>query len=121
MTPATHPVTTHRLHTPPTTSTTPPPPHHARPTDAATLLRIAPQTVPFPVRLEVFRMLLHADKQRGKWALPPIEGGPRPIAFVVRRGREVESGMVGMSGLGEHVKGPFMITFVDQHGRQVCF
>ena len=90
-----------------------------RPRDAATLLRQAPQTIPFAVRLEVFRLLIAADKQRGKWSLAPAYGGPRPIAFAVQRGRAVECGMRSLSGFGVGVKGPLSITYIDAHGRQV--
>lgn len=90
-----------------------------QPRDAAALLRNAPQTIPFPVRLEVFRRLIAADKQRGKWNVAPAHGGPRPIAVTVHRGRAVECGMRALGTVGAGIKGPLTVTYIDAHGRQV--
>lgn len=90
-----------------------------RPRDAAALLRHAPQTVPFAIRLDVFQRLIAADRQRGKWDLAPAYGGPRPIAVSVQRGRAVECGMRCLGGVGAAIKGPLSVTYIDAHGRQV--
>ncbi|CAD7704872.1 unnamed protein product [Ostreobium quekettii] len=82
----------------------------------ANLLLCAPQCVPFDDRVEVFRGLILADKQAGRWDLSRAEGGPAPHQLTVRRGNLFGDAMVDLSRLGPNMKGRLMVTFVDEHG-----
>ena len=56
-----------------------------RPVALAALLAEAPQCVPFEERVLVFRALVSADQEQGRWKVPPAEGGPVPMQLTIRR------------------------------------
>ena len=56
-----------------------------RPAALAALLAEAPQCVPFEERVLVFRALVSADQEQGRWKVPPAEGGPIPVQLTIRR------------------------------------
>ena len=56
-----------------------------RPAALAALLAEAPQCVPFEERVLVFRALVSADQEQGRWKVPPAEGGPVPMQLTIRR------------------------------------
>ena len=56
-----------------------------RPAALAALLAEAPQCVPFEERVLVFRALVSADQEQGRWKVPPAEGGPVLMQLTIRR------------------------------------
>lgn len=73
------------------------------------LLKAAPQCVPFTVRLELFRQMIEQDKARGRWSLAPVEGGPRPVKLTVRRDALLEDAFRALAGLGHNIKARLMV------------
>ncbi|KAI1175220.1 hypothetical protein F4777DRAFT_340623 [Nemania sp. FL0916] len=98
------------------------------------ILRNMPFTIPFDVRVQIFRQFVHLDqsKRRGghidpdRWRLAVIsEDGPNgPTALrrqylgrhtaTVSRGRVFDDAFDQFFSLGEGLKEPIQITFVDQ-------
>jgi hypothetical protein len=89
-----------------------------RTTALLSLLRAAPQCVPFTVRLELFRQMLQQDKSRGRWQLSPADGGPRPIKLTVRRDVLLSDAYKALGTVGHTIKGRLQVTFVNSQG--VC-
>eukprot|EP00879_Flechtneria_rotunda_P015663 GHRR01016385.1.p1 GENE.GHRR01016385.1~~GHRR01016385.1.p1 ORF type:complete len:551 (+),score=226.29 GHRR01016385.1:426-2078(+) len=82
----------------------------------ASLLRCAPQAVPFCARLELFRQMLQQDKARGRWNLSPVEGGPPSLKLTVRRDVLLEDAYRGLGGAGHNIKARLQVTFVNAQG-----
>ena len=61
----------------------------------------------------VSNMLL-CNFHRGRWAVPPAEGGPRPLAITVRRSAIVEDGYTALRNTGEGIKGPLQVCLDRQ-------
>ncbi|KAF2971697.1 hypothetical protein GQX73_g1809 [Xylaria multiplex] len=99
------------------------------------VLRNMPFAIPFEIRVQIFRQFVHLDKskRRGghvdpdRWRLAILsgEGGPNgPMALgrqylgrhtaTVGRGRVFEDAFDQFYSLGEGLKEPIQITFVDQ-------
>jgi hypothetical protein len=82
----------------------------SNPSAMTALLRVAPQCVPFDVRLELFRQILAEDKSRGRWDLSPAEGGPRPLKLTVRRATLLEDAFAALAGRGDALKGRLYVS-----------
>ncbi|KAL0028291.1 hypothetical protein WJX79_007793 [Trebouxia sp. C0005] len=82
----------------------------------AGLLGTAPQCIPFEQRLLVFRALVAADKERGRWDKPPSEGGPAPLKFTVHRSSLLQGGWAALHKAGPAVKSRLMVSFVNEQG-----
>ncbi|CAL8465528.1 g5064 [Coccomyxa elongata] len=87
-----------------------------RPAALAALLTEAPQCVPFDHRVQIFRSLVAADKERGKWEASPAAGGPRPLEITVRRGAILDDGFAALRDAGSAIKGRLCVSFVSMHG-----
>ncbi|KAK9903317.1 hypothetical protein WJX75_002686 [Coccomyxa subellipsoidea] len=83
----------------------------------AALLTEAPQCVPFNQRVLIFRSLVTADKERGKWEAPPASGGSRPVEITVRRGTILDDGFAALHNAGSTIKGRLAVSFVNVHGQ----
>lgn len=59
----------------------------SRPASLASVLRTAPQAVPFAQRVELFRAMLEEDKRRGSYDRALYEGGVPPIKVSCTIGR----------------------------------
>ncbi|KAI0503418.1 hypothetical protein F5B22DRAFT_640148 [Xylaria bambusicola] len=92
------------------------------------ILRNMPFAIPFEMRVQIFRQFIHLDKSKRRgghvnpdqWRLAILSGGDarreslgRHTATVAR-GREFEDAFSQFYTLGEGLKEPIQITFVDQ-------
>ena len=64
----------------------------------------------------VCREVLAEDKARGRWDVPAMEGGPRPIKLTVRRDALLEDAFAALAGKGEELKGRLFVSFVNASG-----
>ncbi|KAI0429995.1 hypothetical protein F5Y09DRAFT_331387 [Xylaria sp. FL1042] len=97
------------------------------------VLRNMPFAIPFEVRVQIFRQFVHLDKSRRRgghvdpdqWRLAMLSEGPTAQrreflgrhTATVGRGREFEDAFDEFYSLGERLKEPIQITFVDQFGQ----
>lgn len=81
------------------------------------LLRSAPQCVPFPVRLELFRRMLAADRVNGRWGLSPADGGPPPLKLDVRRDALLEDAFHRLAGTGGGIRARLQARRCCPHSR----
>lgn len=77
----------------------------------ADLLQIAPHSVPYALRVDMFRQLLRMDKQ----SIAARRGGRK---ITVRRDSVLEDAYKQLAPLGASIKEPFMVVFIDEHGTQ---
>lgn len=77
----------------------------------ADLLQIAPHSVPYALRVDMFRQLLRMDKES-------ITGGRRARKVTIRRDCVLEDAYKQLAPLGTAIKEPFMVVFFDEHGAQ---
>lgn len=56
---------------------------------------------------------------RGKYDLPPIDGGPRPLPVTIRRTHILEDALAQLQGAGEGLKRRLYVTFINEQGLQV--
>lgn len=82
-----------------------------RASSVADLLQIAPHSVPYVLRVDMFRRLLRMDKQ----AIAGRRGGRK---ITVRRDSVLEDAFKQLASLGASIKEPFMVVFIDEHGTQ---
>ncbi|MEW5298302.1 MAG: hypothetical protein WDW36_001442 [Sanguina aurantia] len=89
----------------------------ARPASIASLIRTAPQSVPFSRRVDLFRALLAEDKRRGGWHVAHYDGGAAPVKITVRRSHLMEDAYNALGGRGADVlKARLIITFINETG-----
>eukprot|EP00892_Ulva_mutabilis_P011877 jgi/Ulvmu1/9061/UM005_0154.1 len=77
------------------------------------LLQTAPHSVPYALRVGMFRQLLTMDKEGNAWVAGQGRVG---MKVKVKRGRELEDAYAQLGPLGSRIKQPLMVTFVDEHG-----
>lgn len=77
----------------------------------ADLLQIAPHSVPYALRVDMFRQLLRMDKE----AIAGRRGGRK---VTIRRDCVLEDAYKQLAPLGASIKEPFMVVFIDEHGTQ---
>jgi hypothetical protein len=77
------------------------------------LLHVAPHTIPYALRVNLFRDLLAFDKASGGW-MGPQAGRPRSVE--VHRGHVLEGAYQKLLPLGSQIKGPLAVTYIDAHG-----
>ena len=77
----------------------------------ADLLQVAPHSVPYSLRVDMFRQLLRMDKDA-------IAGRRGERKVTVRRNQVLEDAYRQLGTLGAAIKEPFMVMFIDEHGTQ---
>jgi ubiquitin-protein ligase E3 C len=89
------------------------------------ILTHIPFSIPFDVRVQVFRQYVQNDwrniGQRVRNGEMEMDGFRRRRAHaVVRRGSVAEDGFKALGGMRQDLKLPVAITFVDQWGHEEC-
>lgn len=86
------------------------------------ILTHIPFSIPFDVRVQVFRRYVQNDWQNVSQRIRDGETiyglGRRRAHAVVRRGRVAEDGFKALGGMRQDLKLPIAITFVDQWGHE---
>ncbi|GFR45588.1 hypothetical protein Agub_g6983 [Astrephomene gubernaculifera] len=87
-----------------------------RPSSVASLLRVMPQAVPFPRRVDLLRALLAEDRARGRWEQPVSAGGVPPIKVTIHRSSLMEDAYRGLAARGEGIKARLQVKFINESG-----
>jgi hypothetical protein len=81
------------------------------------LLTAAPHSVPYVLRVELFRELLALEKKSNGWS-EGVSRRQRSLPVRVNRGQVLEDALVQLLPLGRRIKAPLAVTYIDEHGLQ---